>query len=172
MYGVHSLKINIQGISLCSSKVLAMLHHILDHILRSLFSFWITRLGGLDSDGKKLTLDNVCRSFCSKKVWAVEKYSLKHYVSLILQEEDIPELEIDIDELLELSDEGQRSRLQVKAIYLYIQSFMCYMLFLIDTWQHSWLFVMWGMCEQPQESNVCCGKEMCSIVNEPISVLC
>uniref|UniRef100_A0A3Q3ITJ3 Uncharacterized protein n=1 Tax=Monopterus albus TaxID=43700 RepID=A0A3Q3ITJ3_MONAL len=27
------------------------------------------------------------------------------------EEEDIPELEIDIDELLELSDEGQRSRL-------------------------------------------------------------
>ncbi|XP_061552070.1 protein phosphatase 1 regulatory subunit 14B isoform X1 [Phycodurus eques] len=28
------------------------------------------------------------------------------------EEEDIPELEIDIDELLELSDEGQRIRLQ------------------------------------------------------------
>ncbi|XP_061896535.1 protein phosphatase 1 regulatory subunit 14B isoform X2 [Entelurus aequoreus] len=28
------------------------------------------------------------------------------------EEEDIPELEIDIDELLELSDEGQRLRLQ------------------------------------------------------------
>lgn len=32
---------------------------------------------------------------------------------LVVQEEEIPELEIDIDELLELSDEGQRSRLQV-----------------------------------------------------------
>nr|XP_020470160.1 protein phosphatase 1 regulatory subunit 14B-like [Monopterus albus] len=30
------------------------------------------------------------------------------------EEEDIPELEIDIDELLELSDEGQRSRLMVR----------------------------------------------------------
>ncbi|KAM9777880.1 protein phosphatase 1 regulatory subunit 14B [Neosynchiropus ocellatus] len=28
------------------------------------------------------------------------------------EEEDIPELEIDIDELLELTDEGQRTRLQ------------------------------------------------------------
>ncbi|XP_061600490.1 protein phosphatase 1 regulatory subunit 14B [Cololabis saira] len=28
------------------------------------------------------------------------------------EEEEIPELEIDIDELLELSDEGQRTRLQ------------------------------------------------------------
>lgn len=31
----------------------------------------------------------------------------------VIQEEEIPELEIDIDELLELSDEGQRSRLKV-----------------------------------------------------------
>lgn len=31
-----------------------------------------------------------------------------------LQEEEIPELEIDIDELLELTDEGQRTRLQVR----------------------------------------------------------
>uniref|UniRef100_A0A3B4EUB7 Protein phosphatase 1 regulatory subunit 14B-like n=2 Tax=Haplochromini TaxID=319058 RepID=A0A3B4EUB7_9CICH len=29
------------------------------------------------------------------------------------EEEEIPELEIDIDELLELSDEGQRTRLEV-----------------------------------------------------------
>uniref|UniRef100_A0A3Q3GM68 Protein phosphatase 1 regulatory inhibitor subunit 14D n=1 Tax=Labrus bergylta TaxID=56723 RepID=A0A3Q3GM68_9LABR len=29
------------------------------------------------------------------------------------EEEEIPELEIDIDELLELTDEGQRTRLQV-----------------------------------------------------------
>lgn len=35
------------------------------------------------------------------------------YLSLLLQEEEIPELEIDIDELLELEDEGQRTRLQV-----------------------------------------------------------
>ena len=35
-------------------------------------------------------------------------------VLLFLQEEEIPELEIDIDELLELTDEGQRSRLQVR----------------------------------------------------------
>lgn len=33
--------------------------------------------------------------------------------SLFSQEEEIPELEIDIDELLELTDEGQRTRLQV-----------------------------------------------------------
>lgn len=32
---------------------------------------------------------------------------------IAFQEEEIPELEIDIDELLELTDEGQRSRLQV-----------------------------------------------------------
>lgn len=32
---------------------------------------------------------------------------------MFLQEEEIPELEIDIDELLELSDEGQRTRLHV-----------------------------------------------------------
>lgn len=32
---------------------------------------------------------------------------------IVVQEEEIPELEIDIDELLELTDEGQRSRLQV-----------------------------------------------------------
>lgn len=31
------------------------------------------------------------------------------------QEEEIPELEIDIDELLELTDEGQRTRLQVSS---------------------------------------------------------
>uniref|UniRef100_A0A3B4U694 Protein phosphatase 1 regulatory inhibitor subunit 14D n=1 Tax=Seriola dumerili TaxID=41447 RepID=A0A3B4U694_SERDU len=30
------------------------------------------------------------------------------------EEEEIPELEIDIDELLELSDEGQRTRLHVR----------------------------------------------------------
>lgn len=46
-------------------------------------------------------------------------------VPLLSQEEEIPELEIDIDELLELPDEGQRSRLQVKTaqfhlIYFYI----------------------------------------------------
>lgn len=33
---------------------------------------------------------------------------------IAFQEEEIPELEIDIDELLELTDEGQRSRLQVR----------------------------------------------------------
>lgn len=37
---------------------------------------------------------------------------------LILQEEEIPELEIDIDELLELTDEGQRTRLQVRLFKL------------------------------------------------------
>lgn len=35
-------------------------------------------------------------------------------VSVLLKEEEIPELEIDIDELLELTDEGQRIRLQVR----------------------------------------------------------
>lgn len=35
---------------------------------------------------------------------------------IVVQEEEIPELEIDIDELLELTDEGQRSRLQVSSI--------------------------------------------------------
>uniref|UniRef100_A0A3Q3J5Q2 Uncharacterized protein n=1 Tax=Monopterus albus TaxID=43700 RepID=A0A3Q3J5Q2_MONAL len=35
------------------------------------------------------------------------------------EEEDIPELEIDIDELLELSDEGQRSRL-MKCTHIYV----------------------------------------------------
>lgn len=34
---------------------------------------------------------------------------------IVVQEEEIPELEIDIDELLELTDEGQRSRLQVSS---------------------------------------------------------
>lgn len=37
---------------------------------------------------------------------------------LLLQEEEIPELEIDIDELLELTDEGQRTRLQVRLCEL------------------------------------------------------
>lgn len=37
------------------------------------------------------------------------------YVSHSFQEEEIPELEIDIDELLELSDEGQRIRMQVSS---------------------------------------------------------
>lgn len=32
-----------------------------------------------------------------------------------VQEEEIPELEIDIDELLELKDEEQRSRLHVRS---------------------------------------------------------
>lgn len=36
-----------------------------------------------------------------------------HVGPVVPQEEEIPELEIDIDELLELTDEGQRSRLQV-----------------------------------------------------------
>uniref|UniRef100_A0A4W6DGV1 Protein phosphatase 1 regulatory inhibitor subunit 14D n=1 Tax=Lates calcarifer TaxID=8187 RepID=A0A4W6DGV1_LATCA len=34
------------------------------------------------------------------------------------EEEEIPELEIDIDELLELTDEGQRTRLQVRLCKL------------------------------------------------------
>lgn len=38
---------------------------------------------------------------------------LNFYFSPLSQEEEIPELEIDIDELLELSDEGQRTRLEV-----------------------------------------------------------
>lgn len=38
---------------------------------------------------------------------------LNVYFSLFFQEEEIPELEIDIDELLELPDEGQRTKLQV-----------------------------------------------------------
>lgn len=42
------------------------------------------------------------------------EYLLKCSIPFLLQEEEIPELEIDIDELLELSDEGQRSRLQVR----------------------------------------------------------
>lgn len=93
-------------------------------------------------DGKKLTLDNVCRSFCGtqKKSWT----TLNIYVSLILQEEDIPELEIDIDELLELTDEGQRSRLQVKlyknsnsVIYMLPKLQSCNTLLLIDTWEHT-----------------------------------
>lgn len=37
---------------------------------------------------------------------------------LISQEEEIPELEIDIDELLELPDEGQRIRLQVQYDFI------------------------------------------------------
>lgn len=38
--------------------------------------------------------------------------------SLLSQEEEIPELEIDIDELLELTDEGQRTRLHVRLCKL------------------------------------------------------
>lgn len=48
---------------------------------------------------------------------SIQKHSvgiINFYFPLISQEEEIPELEIDIDELLELPDEGQRSRLQVQ----------------------------------------------------------
>lgn len=42
--------------------------------------------------------------------------SLRLSVCLSIQEEEMPELEIDIDELLELSDVEQRSRLQVSTL--------------------------------------------------------
>lgn len=44
---------------------------------------------------------------------------------IVAQEEEIPELEIDIDELLELTDEGQRSRLQVSEGKKMIASCTC-----------------------------------------------
>lgn len=43
-----------------------------------------------------------------------------YHVCALPQEEEIPELEIDIDELLELTDEEQRTRLHVSSQLFFI----------------------------------------------------
>ena len=57
--------------------------------------------------------------FSSWKVLDISSYYLCPFLNLFypLQEEDIPELEIDIDELLDLSDSEQRLKLHVSVNY-------------------------------------------------------
>ena len=64
-----------------------------------------------------LRLTEVCTSVCLRRCLSRTAFLIVCACACarvyVFQAEEIPELEIDIDELLELSEEGQRSRLQV-----------------------------------------------------------
>lgn len=93
------------------------------------FSFWLTLLSDVDyptTVTKRMARCPHYTMFACSMQWG--QYSERGILtfdnpnvccfSLPLQEEEIPELEIDIDELLELTDEGQRTRLQVRMCKL------------------------------------------------------